>query len=298
MKKIVNLITVSMLALMLVACGSTEETAGTTAQGTTTDQTQTQTNNNENNETDVEENADVNDTDKEILTVGTASGYPPYEFYQTIDGKEVVCGFDMVLAEKIAEKAGMQLEVVDMPFSSLLLALDTDKIDFVLAGMAYAADRAEKYDLSTPYFDVTQVVLTMKDDVDTYNSVESMEGFSVGVQLGTIQERIAQESMAECEIVSMDKVPSLMLDLKAGKIQGIVLEKPVAEIYAMTNDDLAISFDIDDVTPGTKISAVQQGNSELLAIINETIEELTASGELEVMMAEAIALATADATAE
>ena len=232
------------------------------------------------------------ETEKDTLILGTSADYPPYEFKKNIDGEDQYVGLDIEFAKEVAKKAGKELEIVDMPFKSLLLELEIGKIDFVASGLAYSDERAEKYDLSSPYYNVKQVVVTLKDNVDTYNSIESMIGKSVGVQTGTIQEQIANREMDESKVISMDKVPNIIMEVKTGKIEGIILEEPVAEVFISQHEDLAISFEVVDHTNGTKIMAVKQGNTELLEVINETITEVTDSGLFDEFMEDAVALAS------
>ena len=102
------------------------------------------------------------------LVVGTASGYPPYEFVDITSADQAVIGVDMELAKAIAEELGVELEIQDMTFSSLLAAIPAGKIDMAIAGVAPTDERKETMDFSDSYLFSDQVVIINKTDADKF----------------------------------------------------------------------------------------------------------------------------------
>lgn len=110
------------------------------------------------------------------LVVGTASGYPPYEFVDTSAGEKKVIGIDMELAQKVADKLGVKLEVQDMNFQALLSSLTGGKVDVAIAGINPTDERKKSMDFSADYLPTEQKVIIRKADADKYKTVEDLYG--------------------------------------------------------------------------------------------------------------------------
>lgn len=212
------------------------------------------------------------------LVVGTASGYPPYEFVDTSAGEKKVIGIDMELAQKVADKLGVKLEVQDMNFQALLSSLTGGKVDVAIAGINPTDERKKSMDFSADYLPTEQKVIIRKADADKYKTVEDLYGKTIGVQKSTTQEALAKEKIKDAKIVGLAHVPEVVLELKQGKVDGLVVEGIVGEQYVIFNDDLMFS---DIKFPGAvknSVAAVQKGNEDVLAVINEVIKENTDNG--------------------
>lgn len=212
------------------------------------------------------------------LVVGTASGYPPYEFVDTSAGEKKVIGIDMELAQKVADKLGVKLEVQDMNFQALLSSLTGGKVDVAIAGINPTDERKKSMDFSADYLPTEQKVIIRKADADKYKKVEDLYGKTIGVQKSTTQEALAKEKIKDAKIVGLAHVPEVVLELKQGKVDGLVVEGIVGEQYVIFNDDLMFS---DIKFPGSvknSAAAVQKGNEDVLAVINEVIKENTDNG--------------------
>ena len=208
------------------------------------------------------------------LVVGTASGYPPYEFVDTSSGEKKVIGIDMELAQKVADKLGVKLEVQDMNFQALLSSLTGGKVD----GINPTDERKKSMDFSADYLPTEQKVIIRKADADKYKTVEDLYGKTIGVQKSTTQEALAKEKIKDAKIVGLAHVPEVVLELKQGKVDGLVVEGIVGEQYVIFNDDLMFS---DVKFPGAvknSAAAIQKGNEDVVAVINEVIKENTDNG--------------------
>lgn len=216
--------------------------------------------------------------DKGFLVVGLSADYPPYEFHQTVDGEDTIVGFDIDIANKIAEDMGIKLAITEMNFDSLLGALQTGKIDMIISGIAPTPERLKQVDFSDPYMDVNQKVVVRKGDADKYKKVTDFKGVKVGVQKQTTQEALAKNELYGSKPVSLQKVPDLILNLQEKKVDALVLEGPVADAYLSQNEDMAYA----DVkfTDGAKQTAVaiEKNNPAFKAQINASIDEIKTKG--------------------
>lgn len=223
--------------------------------------------------------------EKGKLVVGTSADYPPYEFHTLIDGKDEIVGFDMALAKYIAEELGVELEIADMAFESLLIGLETGKFDMVIAAMNPDPERNANF--SEIYYTATHGIVTTKDKLDSYTTVEELAGKKLGVQIGTVQEGIGEE-LEGVELQALPLITNLMLELTTGKIDGIIMEVPVAESYAKVNTDLAIVQGIEwgDESEGSAI-ALKKGDDELTQEVNRILEKVKVENLMEQWVIEA-----------
>lgn len=216
-----------------------------------------------------------------VLVMGTASGYPPYEFVDITSSDNSVIGIDVALGQAIADELGVKLKVVDMPFGELIANLATDKCDIAIAGMPETEERAQSVDFSEVYLSAHQAFIVKKENADVFTSVEAMKGKSVGVEKGSVSEQVASSEIEDVKIVSLATVPNLILELDNGKIDAICTNSVVAAQYVMNNDSFAV------VEPNFKNNsmpaqaAVNKGNDELLEIVNKVIKDCQDSGKFD-----------------
>lgn len=218
--------------------------------------------------------------EKGKIVLGTSADYPPYEFHKTIDGKDTIVGFDIEIAKAVAAGLGVELEIVDMKFEGLLPALMGGKIDFIVAGMNPTDERKKSVDFSMEYYEAHQTLLVLSDQKDTLNTLESFKGKVVGVQKGTLQEQIAADQFKDSETKAIGKIPDLIMELKTGKIDGILLADTVAKSYVTNNPDLAING-MDLGSEGGVAIAMPKGNPELTGAVNKTLEALISEGKVD-----------------
>ena len=208
------------------------------------------------------------------LVIGTSADYPPYEFHATIDGKDEIKGFDIDIAQAVADDLGVELEIKDMDFDGLLVALQGDKVDMVFAGMTPTDERKKNADFSDIYYTATHRFILRSGEEGSVKSFDDLKGKKIGVQKGSIQEGIAKENFDEANIKSLAKVTDLVLDLKNNKVDAILIEEGVAKINCDKNEGISMSdFVVTDEEGGTAI-AMKLGESELQAEVNKSINKL------------------------
>ncbi|MGC6767307.1 ABC transporter substrate-binding protein/permease [Enterococcus sp. LJL128] len=201
------------------------------------------------------------------LIVGLSADYAPYEFHTDVDGKDTIVGFDVSIAQKIADDMGVKLKIEELGFDALLGALKTGKIDLIISGMAPTPERLKEVDFSDPYMTVQQRVIVRKTDQDKFHSTSDFKDVKVGVQKQTTQEDLAKNELLGSIPTSLQKVPDVVMNLKNKKVDAIILEGPVAEAYVDRNDDLVfadVSF-----TEGEKQTAIAMAKNT--PILNEKV---------------------------
>ena len=223
------------------------------------------------------------------LTVATSPDFAPYEFYAIgEDGSPTLAGFDMALAQYIADYIGLELEVVTMDFDGVLSELQTQSVDLGMAGLSPDPKREEAMDFSDIYYEGGQSLVTIKDNADKYNSFEAVNDpdVSVGAQTGSIQMDLATENTPDADIISLPKVTDIISELIGGKLDAAYIETAVAESYQKNYPALEIVLDVPYDVEGSAIG-VSKGNEELLAAVNEAIAAAKEDGSIDKFVAEA-----------
>ena len=261
LKKMIAVVAVATMAISAIGCGSSSKTEGEKTEGAAVEQ-----------KADGGNLSDIKSKGK--LVVGTSADYPPYEFHTMANGKDEIVGFDIDIAKEVAKELGVELEVKDMDFDGLLVALQAGKVDMVFAGMTPTDERKENADFSDIYYSATHRFILRSGEEGSVKSFDDLKGKKIGVQKGSIQEGIAKENFDEANIKSLAKVTDLVLDLKNNKVDAILIEEGVAKINCDKNKDIAMSdFVVTDENGGAAI-ALKKGSTELQTEVNKTISKL------------------------
>lgn len=230
------------------------------------------------------------------LTVATSPDFAPYEFYAIDeDGNPTLAGFDMDLAQYIADYMGLELEVVTVDFDGVLSELQTKSVDLGMAGLSPDPAREAAMDFSDIYYEGGQALVTVKDNADKYNSFEAINdsSVSVGAQTGSIQLNLANENTPDADIVSLPKVTDIIAELLSGKLDAAYIEMDVAKSYQTNYPELEIVMEVPYDVEGSAIG-VCKDNAELLAAVNEAIAAAKEDGSLEKFVADANELASGE----
>lgn len=220
--------------------------------------------------------------EKGKVVVGMSADYAPYEFhYIDENGKDVIGGFDVDIANEIADKLGVELVIQEMDFDALVAALPAGKIDLVISGMNPTEERAKVVDFSEIYYNSQHGILVRSEDVDKFKTFKDLEGVKVGAQLGSTQEQIAKSEIPNADLQLLNNVNNLILELKAGKVDAVIMEKPVAEMAVKSNPELSVGEPTYEEKTGGNAVGLAKDNPELLAKINEVITELNESGKMD-----------------
>ena len=230
------------------------------------------------------------------LTVATSPDFAPYEFYAIgEDGSSTLAGFDMALAQYIADYMGLELEVVTVDFDGVLSELQTKSFDLGMAGLSPDTKREGIMDFSDIYYKGGQSLVTTKDNAETYNTFEAINNpdVTVGAQTGSIQLDLAQTNSPDADIISLPKVTDIIAELISGKMDAAYIETDVAKSYQKNYPELEIVADVPYEFEGSSIG-VCKGNEGLLNAVNEAIAAATEDGSLKKFVEEAFELATGE----
>ena len=225
------------------------------------------------------------------VVVGTEAQYAPYEF-KDLDANFAGC--DMWLAQQIADSLGVELEVVDMAFDGIIPAVQSGQVDLGIAAFTNTPERAEEIDFSDLYETSAQLLIVKAGNADTYSTKESLAGLKVGAQKGTIQSQLIQSALPESELFELEKYPALALEVQNGNIAGLVVDQAVGEaLVATSNGALEVSnfeFSAEEASFGKSV-VIAKGNEDLVAVVNEVINKVTADGSYQKAYDEAVELA-------
>lgn len=219
--------------------------------------------------------------EKKKLVVGLSADYAPYEFIIMENGVKKVVGFDIDLANEIAKDMGVELELQEMEFGAIIGAIPSDKIDLGISGLNPDPERREAVDFSDIYYEANHVTIVKKENVDKYTKPEDFNGKKVGAQLGSTQEKLANANLAGAKLTTLSDVNQLVMELKSGKVDGLVVEGPVAKMIVKANPELAIGKVEFKETEGGSAVAFKKNSPKLQEQINKTIKRLKESGDLE-----------------
>ena len=156
------------------------------------------------------------------------------------------------------------------------------------------ANFAGEIDFSDLYETSAQLLIVKAGNADTYSTKESLVGLKVGAQKGTIQSQLIQSALPESELFELEKYPALALEVQNGSIAGLVVDQAVGEaLVASSNGALEVSnftFTAEEASFGKSV-VIAKGNEDLVAVVNEVINKVTADGSYQKAYDEAVELA-------
>ncbi|MGP4107545.1 transporter substrate-binding domain-containing protein [Virgibacillus sp. L01] len=225
-----------------------------------------------------EGNADASSSDskdKKVLKMATSADFPPFESRDK-DGN--FQGFDIDLAHLIADKLGYELKIEDMKFDGLIGALQSSRVDMVMAGMSTTEKRKKNVDFSTEYNHSGEMFISQKDS--ELKGLQDLTGKTVGVQLGTIQEEGAEKLSEEYgfNVKKVDNSSILIQELKSNRVDVAYMDKTVAVGY-IEEQGFSGFEDPTSSSPGMGI-AFPKG-SDLVDDVNKVLKELEENGKLQ-----------------
>lgn len=261
MKKFLALsLSLAMSLVLLTGCGSSAETTASE----TTEATET-------TETAGEEAVSEALADG-VLTVGTNAEFPPFEY---VDDNGEADGFDMALVRAIGEKLGVEVQIENMEFASLVSSIGS-KIDIAAAGMTVTEERKETVDFSDSYYEAVQyVILPVGSDIAT---ADDLKDKTIGVQLGTTGDFIAEDLTSN--VSQYNKAVDAVNDLINGRVDCVIIDKNPALVFADKFADQVVAVDGAqfDFEVENYAMALPKGDTVLAEQINAALAELKADG--------------------
>lgn len=222
----------------------------------------------------------------DTITVLTSSGYEPYEMVDT-DGN--LTGFDIELMEALALEAGLEIEWQDVDFGGITASLQAGTAEIAIAGISPTDDRKEMVDFSDVYFNSEGGLVNylIFDSEISLSSLEDLDGLVIGAQLGTIQASLLEEISEEYgfTVDLRNTNTQIVEEIKAGRIDGLVIEKVAADSILELNTELDFFIVVSslDALSGNAIAFTK--GSEYVAIFNEALATLEEDGTLAELIA-------------
>lgn len=285
MKKISALLLAAVLSMgLLTACGGSETAAEAGNEAAQAEDTQAQDDAAaESTQTDAEVEADA-EADVAgaetaaladgVLTVGTNAEFPPFEY---VDDNGEPDGFDIALIKAIGEKLGVEVEVENMEFASLVSSIGS-KIDVAIAGMTVTEERQQSVDFSDAYYEAVQyVILPEGSEIAT---AQDLEGKTIGVQLGTTGDFIATDDIADTTVQQYNKGVDAVNDLINGRVDCVIVDKNPALVFESRFEGKVVAVDGAQFgfEPEEYAIAIPKGDTALADQINTALEEIKADG--------------------
>lgn len=215
------------------------------------------------------------------VVVGTNAEFPPFEYIAENGQPD---GFDIALIKEVGQRAGFEVEVKNMDFDALIMAMETDGIDMAIAGMTATEDRKQQVDFSDPYFNASQVMI-VKSDNDSIKTFQDLKGKKVAVQQGTTGDLMVTEGDESCvvegaEVKRMNKGADAVLDLMNGGVDAVVIDANPAEQFVLANDG-KIKIVTDEAVNEEYAIAIPKGETELKDAVNKALAEMKADGTMD-----------------
>lgn len=259
MKKLLALIAVAALSLSLVACGNDAPAQG--------------------------DGSAAGDVQKETLVMATNGAFPPYEYY---DG-DVMVGIDVEMAQAVADKLGMELQIEDMDFGAIIAAVQSGKADMGVAGMTVTEERLQNVNFSDSYATGIQVVIVPEGS--DIKSIDDMTGKMIGVQESTTGHIYCADTpenggFGEEFVTAYTTGANAVEALKTGKVDCVVIDNEPAKAFVAANEGLVIletEFAVEDYA-----IAIAKDNTDLVEKVNKALAELKADGTLDAIVAKYI----------
>ena len=248
-----------------------------------------------------------------VLTIAMECAYAPYNWTQGDDSNgavpikdsdnEFANGYDVMMAKKICEANGWELEVIKADWDSLVPGVQSRTYDAVIAGQSMTAERSEQVDFAGPYLYASIVCLTLKDSpYASAQGVSDLAGGSCTSQSATIWYDTMLPQIPNANIQpAAESAPAMLMALETGTVDFVCTDMPTAQGAVAAYPDMTIldfsgsedDFVADDGDINIGVS-VFKGNTALLDAINAVLDPMTAD-DFNAMMADAIAVQPMDA---
>ena len=265
MKKIISALLASLLFIsLLTGCAPAESEPGATYYQVT----------------DKFKNSNITTITAGKLTVAISPDFAPMEFVDpTKTGQAMYVGFDVILANYIADSLGLELVLMPMSFDACQTAVYTGTVDMSISGFSWTPDREENANLSNYYYagdnEDEQVLITLKGNEGKFDATEKLTGVKIGAQNASLQQSMVEAQLPDSQLIPFTDLGTAVLQLKKGDFDCIAVAGGNAEAIMASNPDIILSgfqFHVDPKETGNVI-LLQKGADDLTAIINQILAE-------------------------
>lgn len=214
------------------------------------------------------------------IKVGTSADYPPFE---SVDANGNKIGFDIDLMAEVANRMGVKLEWVDMPFDSLIAAVQEGKLDMAISAFNYSEERDQQIDFSEAYYTSEDSFMVLETFAGQISKPEDVANYKVGVQTGTTQDGWLTDNLVtpgllkEENLFRYDRVDQAALDLKSGRIDVLMSDYVPAQALAQQQGGMKIVYH-GVLSTGPVNMVVPNGDTGLKAELDKVIKDLVSGG--------------------
>jgi polar amino acid transport system substrate-binding protein len=265
MKKIIAMLLTSLMLLyLLTACAPADAEPGATYYTVS----------------DKFKNSNITTVTAGKLTVAISPDFAPMEFVDpTKTGQDMYVGFDVILANYIADSLGLELVLMPMSFDACQTAVYTGTVDMSISGFSWTPDREENANLSNYYYagdnEDEQVLITLKGNEDKFNAADKLAGVKIGAQNASLQQSMVEAQLPDSQLVLFTDLGTAVLQLKSGDFDCIAVAGGNADAIIASNPEIAKSgfnFYVDPKETGNVI-LMQKGADDLTELINKILAE-------------------------
>ena len=210
------------------------------------------------------------------LTVALSPDFAPMEF---VDMEGNFAGFDVSLAQYIADELGLELVIMPMSFDACQTAVYTGTVAMSISGYSWSEKREANYNLSSYYYagenENEQVLITLASNGDKFATAESLAGAKIGAQNASLQQSLVEAQLPDSELVLNADLGTLVLQLKSGEFDALAVADGNGDAIIAKNPEIAKSgfvFYVDPKETGNVIM-LQKGADDLTNVVNEILAE-------------------------
>jgi polar amino acid transport system substrate-binding protein len=218
------------------------------------------------------------------VRVATDATWAPFEF---VDDQNKIVGFDIDLMNAIADKAGLDIEYVNVGFDALLAGMAAGTYDAAISSITIKPERAENMLFTDPYYVAGQMIVVRSNNT-SITGQSSLSGKKLGAQLATTGESLAKENTSEANVKSYNSIGLAVQDLLNDQIDAVICDTPVAESYVKENSGSLKTVGGALTTEDYGI-AVAKGKEDLLKKINDALRTVKSEGLIDQLVKEWLA---------
>lgn len=217
------------------------------------------------------------------IVMATNAQFEPFEYIDGTDFK----GIDIEISQKIADELGVELEIHDVKFESVIAEITTGKANFAAAGLSITSDRLENVDFSNEYFSATQSIVVMKEG-SSVAKPEDLKDKVVGVQTGTtadtyVTDKDGENNVGVKEVKRYNSFVDAVNDLMTGRLDAVVMDDFPATKLVEKNADKIMKLD-DELTGEKYAIAVPKGDEAMKELVNKVLADMEESGEMDELL--------------
>lgn len=221
--------------------------------------------------------APTNSLEGVTVKVGCSATFVPYESIEmNTDGTKGHVGMNIDLVRAIVEQNGGEVEFVDMPFKSLMAAMQSKQIDFSIGGMAPTEERKKSADFSEIYFYPRNAIVYRS--ADSYPDLASLDGKTVAYAFGTNYQQVVEEGVPNVQGVGIQGSPACIEEVKSSRADACVIDGAGAAEFLKVNEGLSMSL-LDKTDDCFAIAFPKE--SPYYETVNHTLKTMMENGELD-----------------